>query len=524
MVRKIKCCELILVWLFLSVINPVYGNWKKPQIINLNKEIYKADNKNWSIGQDERGILYFGNDVGLLEFDGIEWKLNQLPNQLTARSVAVLSHQTVFTGSYEEFGRWDRDISGKLVYTSLSALLPDGTFNNEDFWKICIAEDGVYFQSFASIYKYTYDTVRQVYFDQAVLFLQEARGRYLVQEISGGLLEIKDLDVVPLGGKELFAHTDVRVILPYGENQYLIGTAMQGLYLYDGQDFQVFNPVLSDLMSKKELNCAILSAKGTYFLGTILDGIYEIDPNGEILNHISSQNTLQNNTILALYEDSRNNIWAALDRGISYIQYLTNMSCITEPAGSTGTFYDVALWQDKWFLGTNQGVFYIHADDIHTPDVFRDMKLIEGAQEQVWKLKVMDNQLFCCHNRGIKEIRPDLTVVDNYSLRTGVNDVVKSVVKGKEVYLFSTYNSLKIALPGTYEVLSPEGISEPVSATFTDHLNNIWLEHPNKGVYRCQVNDDLKSYRNYTYYGQDDAHDLPYKLFLFKIGGAGLLY
>lgn len=147
------------------------------------------------------------------------------------------------------------------------------------------------------------------------------------------------------------------------------------------------------------------------------------------------------------------------------------------------------------------------------------MKLIEGAQGQVWKLKVMDNQLFCCHNRGIKEIRPDLTVVDNYSLRTGVNDVVKSVVKGKEVYLFSTYNSLKIALPGTYEVLSPEGISEPVSATFTDHLNNIWLEHPNKGVYRCQVNDDLKSYRNYTYYGQDDAHDLPYKLFLFKIGG-----
>ncbi|MCD7978089.1 MAG: hypothetical protein LUG51_13395 [Tannerellaceae bacterium] len=103
MKQKINDYKLILIWLFLFTIAPVYGNWKKPQIINLNREIYKADNKNWSIGQDEKGILYFGNDVGLLEFDGIEWRLNQLPNQLTARSIAVLSHQTIFTGSYEEF-------------------------------------------------------------------------------------------------------------------------------------------------------------------------------------------------------------------------------------------------------------------------------------------------------------------------------------------------------------------------------------------------------------------------------------
>ncbi|MCD7978090.1 MAG: hypothetical protein LUG51_13400 [Tannerellaceae bacterium] len=405
------------------------------------------------------------------------------------------------------------------MYTSLRSLIPDEVFKNDDFWKICIAEDGVYFQSFTSIYRYDYSTVEKVNYDKAFLFLHEVRGRYLVQEINSGLLELKGLDVFSLGGSEFFYNTDVRVILPYGENEYLIGAATKGLYLYDGISFRTFNPVLSDIMKKKELNCAILSSKGTYFLGTILDGIYEIDKDGEILNHISSQNSLQNNTILALYEDNRENIWAALDRGISYIQYLDNMSCITEPAGNTGAFYDVELWQDKWFLGTNQGVFYIHADDINKPEVFRNMKLIDGTQGQVWKLKMIDGKLFCCHNRGIKEIRPDLKVVDNYSFRTGINDMVKYVFKGREVYLFSTYNSLKIALPDNGETFAPQGISEPISATFVDHLNNIWLEHPNKGVYRCQLNDDLQSYRHYTYYGQSENDDLPYKLSLFKVGG-----
>ena len=33
-------------------------------------------------------------------------------------------------------------------------------------------------------------------------------------------------------------------------------------------------------------------------------------------------NTLQNNTVLSLYEDNQNNIWVALDRGLAYIRYI----------------------------------------------------------------------------------------------------------------------------------------------------------------------------------------------------------
>jgi len=118
-IMNLKRILLLMPVMLLLGVNLCYA--ERPHIININKNQYDANNKNWSIGQDEKGIMYFANDLGLLEFDGVEWKLNTLPHSLVCRSVAVLDHNTVFTGSYEEFGRWDRDITGSLSYTSISS-------------------------------------------------------------------------------------------------------------------------------------------------------------------------------------------------------------------------------------------------------------------------------------------------------------------------------------------------------------------------------------------------------------------
>lgn len=120
----------ILFLTLLTITTTAYAYSIRPHIINITRAQYHADNKNWSVGQDQKGVMYFGNDIGLLEFDGMEWRLNRIPKSLIARSIAVQSHQTIFTGSYEEFGRWDRDISGRLVYTSLSDKLDKAKFKN----------------------------------------------------------------------------------------------------------------------------------------------------------------------------------------------------------------------------------------------------------------------------------------------------------------------------------------------------------------------------------------------------------
>ena len=101
--------------LLTGVLSAMSSRAAGPGVINLLPSDYRAANKNWAVAEDDAGTLYAGNDKGLLEFDGLQWRLYELPRASIVRSVAPLSHDVIFTGGFEEFGRWDRDASGALL-------------------------------------------------------------------------------------------------------------------------------------------------------------------------------------------------------------------------------------------------------------------------------------------------------------------------------------------------------------------------------------------------------------------------
>src|SRR4030067_142559 len=50
---------------------------------------YKSNNSNWCIVQDKRGVMYFGNEEGIVEFDGNSWRRIEVPYYSIVRSLAV---------------------------------------------------------------------------------------------------------------------------------------------------------------------------------------------------------------------------------------------------------------------------------------------------------------------------------------------------------------------------------------------------------------------------------------------------
>ena len=512
---------LTILFLFLSV-SITFAS--KPYVVNLYRENYGADNKNWAIDEDERGVLYFANDGGLLQYDVIEWVLNKMTNSPTVRSLAVKSHQTIFTGGYEEFGRWDRSLSGELIYTSLSDQVDKSLFVNDDFWKIWVDADYVYFQSFNSIFVYDYENIIQIKSDTGFLFLSKVRNEYYVQKMHGSLFKLSGTSLIKIEGSEFLKGSDVRVILPFKEDQLLIGTASHGLYSYDGHQFSEWNKELSDIINAKELNCGLYTHSDTYMLGTILGGIIEVNSSGEILTSLSSDNSLQNNTILSLYEDRRKNIWVAMDRGLAAIHYTNKIDFYTNIFGHAPTVYDCKIWNDKLFFATNQGVFYLDRKDILSPSALNLLRFIEGTQGQVWNLCEIKGDLYCCHNHGLMKINANLTVHKIKAINIGVYDINKLNIYNQETFLLSTYYSVKFLHLGANKIYDSEYIKEPILSALNDHLDNVWLEHFNKGVYRCRISHDLKEIEYYRYYGGDSGDGLPYKLKLFKLGGRVMLY
>ena len=510
-------CVFLLIALVYSLICFAYPN--QPHVVNIPRKTYGAENKNWAVAQDEKGIVYFGNDGGLLEFDGVVWKLHSAPDNQVVRSLYVVSSDMVFTGGYEEFGVWRREVSGDLKYTSLSANIPKSEFKNGDFWKIIEVDDLIYFQSFHSLFVYDHQTVKRLDGMNSFLLLSKVHNEIYFQEMRGALYKIKNkTDFEKLEGSEFFADTDVRVFLPFDDNKVLIGTNSKGIYIYDGERFEVWNAELSKKLIPTDLNCGLLSRQGTYFLGTLIDGLYEIDKSGKIVGHVSAENNLQNNTVLSVLQDHTGSIWAGLDRGISYVDYVENISFFTDPSGTTGAIYDGVKWNNMLVLATNQGVYYLDLAKVTNANILPTLKLINKTRGQVWALKVINGDLYCGHDKGLKRINRDLSVVD-LTDEGGVYSINNVKVSNENVLLLSTYYGLEVFNLATQKTISIKSLPDPITNTEIDHLENIWLEHANKGVYRTRLSLGLKNYSQYSYYGGASGDGLPYKLRLFKVGG-----
>lgn len=514
-----KFCRLLLAALLLLLPEAFHA---APRVVPIPSTSHGAANKNWAVDEDERGFVYFGNDQGLLEFDGVQWRLHELPHASVIRSVAVESHTTLYTGGYEEFGRWDRQASGDLLYTSLVPDEPNAQPQNSDFWKIYITPRGVLFQSFSELYLYDGESVQRIDPHRNLLFLLRCGPEMWAQEMGGGLYRFDGKNFTPIPGSNHFASTTVRVLLETPvPGQYLIGTGTQGVEVYDGKNFHTWNPRLSQLLQDDELNCATRTSRNTYLFGTIRGGVIETDERGNVIQQLTSDNLLTDNTVMALHEDSAHNVWLLTDRGPTYLIYRDDTDYHLMPDWVYGSVYDATLWNGRLIIGTNQGAYCIDHPQFGNPRLLEHIHPIAGTEGQVWSFSVIDGRLWCSHNTGLLEIKPDLSV--HKASGMGGYLLKKVRINDHDELLYASYYKLRRLDPVRNMLVELDSLNESIYRIEVDHLQNLWLEHPVKGVYRCRLEDSKRLLSNIHYYGGDQDPTLPYALQVFRIGGRAVL-
>jgi len=367
---------------------------------NYTRHEYLAANQNWAIATDSRGFMYFANHAGLLEFDGVSWDLYPTPGGTTIRAVAADKHDRIYTAGYLELGYWDRNLQGKLEYHSLKAEVEPNFTANEEFWNVLVYNDKVYFQSFSKIYIYDgqrFDIVRPEGFINS---MSAGSGHIFVNLMHQGIYELTGQTLKPLLVRSEFAQTEIRFVLSLEANQILIGTSNEGLKCWDGHKLFDWIPSESEYFRKNIINRGIATPDGKIIIGTILDGITIIGRNGKILQQINKGNGLQNNTVLGLNSDRRNNIWVALDKGIDYVSLQPETAYSIFEVNEIGAVYSAAIYHEKLYLGTNQGLY---CKPLNQAD--QSFVLVPATQGQVWDCKIIDDRLFVNHNKGTFEIR-----------------------------------------------------------------------------------------------------------------------
>jgi hypothetical protein len=370
------------------------------------------------------------------------------------------------------------------------------------YGKVYSLNGKIYFQSFTSIYIYDFNSVVKVKAPYTMLFLHQVNESFIAQIIDSGLFWFENEKFLYIENSQFFADKKVHSIIPYEKNKWLICTDNEGLFIYDGNRFELFYSETTEFLIRNTCNAAIQLNDSVYAFGSILNGLIVSDIRGKIIGWYNTENGLQNNTVLSLFKDSNQGLWIGLDNGVNYLSITSPFTHYKSSSGTLGTIYALLREDDFLYIGTNHGLFKAEIKKLGQTFQFTNLKLIADSYGQVWTLEKFDNQILCGHNEGTFLVKGDR--LEKISDITGG----WSYVSFGNYILGGTYTGIiileKNSLGEWRFKRKIENFHEPIRHLEVDYLGFVWASHHQKGLFKIELSDDLSlvsavDYKNVSY-------------------------
>ncbi|MBN2890302.1 MAG: SpoIIE family protein phosphatase [Bacteroidales bacterium] len=488
-----------------------------PLIQNYLPAEYNASSQNWSIIQDNRGIMYFGNTESVMEFDGTTWKKIRLPDLKPAQSIDIDQNGAIFVGSVGEFGYLACNHLGETEYVSLNNLIPDEEKDFQNIWRTIAISSGVYFFTPDRIFRY-YDnqiTVQNCLME--AMFGFKAYDNLFVLKKDEGLFVMQDGELILLPHTEIF-NSEHRMyqIIEFSSNKLLIGTRNDGLYTYDLSYFYSngtynFNKkdVPEDVLFKLEtdvtsylainsLYSAVKINDNNFAFGTVNGGIIITDETGKCKRIINKDKGLNNNCVYCLYTDYTGNLWAGLQQGIARIDINYPLSYFNEEKNNLFGYVTNSLdFNNDFFIGTMSGAFKFPADYSIISGENPEFEKLNDEIQEFWGFDYFDDILFAIGNKIYQLYNNQLIPIlieNGYSIHKS-DKFEKILFVGFEnsfkAYEIITDTDNKISLK---ELKNFEVIKEKVISIHEDKEGNLWLETNYDGIYIMNFHDNLSNY------------------------------
>ncbi len=464
-----------------------------PPIQTFTPQDYGAEDQNWSISQDDDDFIYIANNKGLLEYNGARWRLYNSPNESIMRSVKVINNK-IYTGCYMNFGFWERDKAGSLSYVSLSDDPNVKLKEDEEFWNIIEYDTWILFQSLDRIY--IYNTIDQninvIVSNTRITKACKAKETIYFQKLNEGIFKIQNGQEVLVTKASEIVDKIVTNILPL-ENGLLFHTKENGFFIFKDDKISIWKEQLSQILSDNSIYASIQLKDGSYILGTVSNGVIHLDNSGNVNFIMNQSNGMSNNTVLSILEDRLGNIWLGLDNGVNVINLNSPYKVYNDSLGDLGTIYTSAIFNDYLYLGTNQGLFYkpINSD--------ARFNLISETNGQVWNLDIIDNTLFCSHDKGT------FTVEKNKATKIFSDEgtwIVKTINGLPDLLIQGNYDGLYVLqkTPSNSWELRNKIEGFDISARYFEFYGteSVFISHEYKGVYKLELNDNFQSVKSYV--------------------------
>ncbi len=516
---KFKIRVLVLCLLFISPI--IKSQVKKigvPFITNYNPKTYKAASENWDVLQDSKGMMFFANHFGIMQFDGVRWGIVTQPeNRSMVRSMKIDKNDKMFVGAQGDFGFVIQLPNGQYQYTSLVKLLPKSDRNFGDVLHTVIRNDEVVFFSYERIFIYKNNKIKVLKAKTSFDDFFEVGNEIYVSDNERGLLKLNGDALISVENGQKFVGMQVRNIFKT-EKGLLLFTQKNGLFIFNENQIKPFVTEVDAMLKKNQISAGIQLSDGYFGIGTRQAGLIVIDGSGHLIQHIDKQMGLQNEYVTNFKIDKEGNLWVTLKGGISLIQISSPLSKIIDSSNSETKIYCSQIYQNKLYIGTDNGLFGLDWEAYKSGKRENvTFQHVSGMSENVWNVGAFGNSLLAFEKNGIFEINGN-----SAKAIAKIDGAWQGILipNHADLLLVGGYTGLYLLkkINGSWVFQHRiKGFEESSRIMETDKQGNIWIAHGYKGIYKLKFNSVFDSVTDIQFY--TDKNGFPSSLFLntFKV-------
>jgi len=494
-------------------------------IRNFTPKEYKGHVQNWSIVQNSNGLIYVGNQNGVLEYDGVNWNTIVLPNNSTVRSLAINKGDTIFVGAVDEFGYLFPDANGLLHYNSYKPIIPDSIQHIGEVWCTNVIQGKPYFMTDNNLFRVEGENIHVWKPEGISFFLSMPIGDTLfIQDFESGFKYLENDTLKLIKNGEILSEAAVHSAHYLRDTLIIMTNPYYGAFLYDVKTGEFFNygaPAVEYLVENKNYT-SIRINDNYYAYGTTRGGVLITDEFGKVIDKFDKLSGLQNEAVYSMYYSKNNDLWLGLDDGVSMIEYNSPITYWDPGSGLKGTPQDITRFNNKIYVATGYGVYYLKNCPNINSCSFNEPIEIQDIKEQTWQFLHFQSdsseKLLIATTLGIYEIKD--TIAEIIYERETSYCLTQSEKRKKRIWIgfrdgigaidFDEENNSWIPISLNVE------IKNQIRSIVEDDDGNLWLEALYKGVFKVENPDDIH-HVNITHYDTTKGlgYDIEYRCYKF---------
>lgn len=326
-----------------------------PYLVNYNLPA-NVSNQNWAFEQGDNGEIFVLNLKDIYSFDGLQWE----SLGVKGRPIAIAFSNYLFFCTEQGVGYFEVNTEGQHLQKNLIEVT-----NDNFYYKFSRIDDGLLVVSPTTICRIS--TVDSVFVDT---IYHDVRPEVFISDffqLEGNTYHVKNRSLIylnkPDGGYELLAG------LPIGEsftfsfihkNTAYFGSTQNKIHRFNGQTLSQYKFDDQEYANASILNGGASVGNNLIALSTLNGGCLIIDTEkGETTSTLNYLNGLPDDEVFSIGIDKSNGLWISHPMGLTRVDFLLPIKSMNYYRGLMGNALSCIEYNDKLYVGTGEGLFYL---------------------------------------------------------------------------------------------------------------------------------------------------------------------